>query len=422
MGARSPVVAALLVGMILEGCSADAGGGGSPAVRDSAGIRIVETGPGAVPTPWSAEEVVSIGSMDGPPETTFNRVGDLAVGPDGGVYVLDAGDQVVKAYDPRGAFLFEVGGQGDGPSEFRGASRLIVQDGGFAVFDYRAPKVARFAWDGTFDGSTRTEFSVFEYGFPEEWVEVPGGAVVVLGTGCSMPPPEDRRPKWKLLTLGPDGSVRDTVALRDRHDLLAIYGERFCTSVPALGGPRNSLALRADGTAAFGDGAAYEVAVFNLTADTARRYGGGTLPTPVRLIRRNVEPSRITEQEIETYRTRWTTSPEGRPPPDRDRLEAFETAWDSVGFPRARPYFDALLWDDQGRLWVGRVAPEEAELRTWDVFSEEGELLGAVELPAELRVMAVVSGIVWGIRQDDLGVMYVKGYRVEEASVDPASG
>ncbi|HZD04977.1 MAG TPA: 6-bladed beta-propeller, partial [Longimicrobiales bacterium] len=199
---RRPVVVALLAGMTLEACSAEADGGRPPVVRDSAGIGIVETGAGAVPTAWSAEEVVSIGSMDGSSETTFNRIGDLAVGPDGRIYVLDAGDHVVKAYDRGGTFLFQVGGEGDGPSEFRGASLIVVGDDGFAVFDYRAPKLARFGWDGEFEGSARTEFSVFEYGFPEEWVDVPGGAAVVLGTGCSMPPPEDRRPRWKLLTLG----------------------------------------------------------------------------------------------------------------------------------------------------------------------------------------------------------------------------
>ncbi|HZD04847.1 MAG TPA: hypothetical protein VE173_08010, partial [Longimicrobiales bacterium] len=201
--------------------------------------------------------------------------------------------------------------------------------------------------------------------------------------------------------------------LRNRHDLLAIYGEHFCTSIPALAGPRNSVAIRRDGSAAFGDGLTYEIALFDLTADTARHYDG-TLPAPARLIRRRTTPSPVSDEEIETYRTRWTTSPEGRPPPDRDRLEAFEAAWDSVGFPEIRPYFDALLWDDEGRLWVGRVHPEDAQLRTWDVFSEEGDLLGAVELPAELRVTAVAKGVVWGIQRDELEVMYVKGYRVDE--------
>lgn len=410
---------ALVVGGLSGACGEALPGEGSVAARDSAGIRIVEIGAEAAPERWTARERVSIGSLDGTPETTFNRIVDLEVGPTGHVYVLDAGDNVVRAYDGEGGFLFQVGGEGDGPSEFRGAAQLVARDDGFAVFDYRGPKLARFGWNGEFLGTTRSGLTVFEYGFPEDWVDVAGGSVVVLGTGCSLPAPDDRRPMWKLLTLGPEASIRDTVALRPRQELMAIYGESFCTSTPRPGGPRNSIAVRPDGTAAFGDGEDYEVAILRLTADTTRSWDG-TLPTPVRLIRRRADPLRLSREAIDAHRETYTTSPEGEPV-DRDRLRAFEAAWDSLGFPDRHPFFDALRWDDEGRLWVGRVGPEDAPSRTWEVFSEEGELLGATELPVGLTVRAIAGDVVWGVLRDELDVMYVKGYEVAGLSESPGA-
>src|SRR5690606_23485426 len=78
---------------LAAGCAADRPGGAvGSAVRDSAGIRIVESrGAGAwsAEAAWTAAEAVSIGVVDGPEEYTFGRITDVAALPDGSVAVLD---------------------------------------------------------------------------------------------------------------------------------------------------------------------------------------------------------------------------------------------------------------------------------------------------------------------------------------------
>lgn len=414
------LVSFLLVGSLVgSGC-----GRGTPApgteeaVRDSAGIRIVQSA-GEAPETWTVADTVSIGRVEGASDYTFNSVADVSLGPDGRVYVLDAGDNVVKVYAANGTYVSKLGGPGDGPQEFRRAARLIWAGDTLEVFDYRAPKLVAFA-DGRFVGTQRVALTVFQYGFPSVWSRIPHGWVAVFGTGCSMPRPEDLRPKWKMLVLDSAAAVRDTVTIRTNRSELAIYGQQFCSSTDALGEPRNSLAVRPDGLAAFGDGSTYQIALFRLRADRPGGYHG-TMPLPELLIRREKQALPLSKERIATYKKLHMTRPDGKPL-GRDNLDALNAAWDTVGFPAQYPYFDALVWDHQHRLWVGETPAEKATSQPWAVFDDQGKLLADVQLPLGVSVKAIANGSVWGTMRDSLGVTYVKGYRIEPRSPSETSG
>lgn len=85
-----------------------------------------------------ARTTLAIGdNREGP--TSFSRVRDVAVTPEGDVLVLDEGAQEVRVFDSDGRFVQRIGGIGDGPTEFRyangiellGDRRLIVSSRGF---------------------------------------------------------------------------------------------------------------------------------------------------------------------------------------------------------------------------------------------------------------------------------------------------
>jgi DNA-binding beta-propeller fold protein YncE len=44
---------------------------------------------------------------------------DVAIGPDGNVYVTDTGNKRIQVFDPNGRFLRAIGGEGSGPGQFR---------------------------------------------------------------------------------------------------------------------------------------------------------------------------------------------------------------------------------------------------------------------------------------------------------------
>ncbi|MDH5761258.1 MAG: hypothetical protein OEZ65_16970 [Gemmatimonadota bacterium] len=383
--------------------------------RDSAGVAIRE-----YPADPHLEdlarlrgaEIVSIGAVEGGEAETFNRIGDLASDSRGRIHVLDAGDQIVDVYDPDGEWILRYGGRGAGPAEFQGASLLIPLSDSMGVYDYRNQKVALFGTDGSLLVTRRWELPIFEFGFPSDLAGIPGGLAAEFKTGCSMPPPEDRRATWKLLTLGPDGAVRDTVMRRFRGDLIPLYGEQFCSVIPALAGSGYEIAVRPDGTVAFASEQEYEVHLFRLSAYGDEQYEG-SFPPSDRIVRRALDRVAITGIQIEEYRDRYLVTPEGDPI-DRDLMEAIEQALDSTDLPEGYPHIETLLWDQTGRLWVGRSVAGDISDRTWDIYNDEGNLEAEVVLPANLENVLVTGDMVWGTTRDDLGVMYVKGFRIEE--------
>lgn len=416
----SPWKYGLLVGAVLLAVACESDATSSEAVsRDSAGIAIREYPDVAAEGVASlrAIETVSIGAVEGDEHETFNRISDIAAGPDGRLHVLDGGDQVVDVYDPDGTWILRYGGKGEGPAEFQRASLLVPLGDSIAVYDYRTRKLALFDGDGSLRGTRRWELPLSRFGFLSMLAPVEGGFIGLFDTGCTMPPPEDRRPAWKLLALAPDGAVRDTVALLFPGDLLAIYGERFCTGIPALGGAGYDVAIREDGTAAFTAERTYEVLFFPLTADEDH---DGTLPAPTRILRRQVEPKPVSSADVEEYRDRWLTVSEERRLDD-DHVSAIRRAMDSTTVPVNYPEIDDLLWEDDDRLWVGRTLISDAADRRWDVYDGEGRLVAEAVLPANLDDVLVRDGMAWGTIRDELGVMYVKGYRLEDArpAADP---
>ena len=94
-------------------------------VWDSAGVLITESSSPqwAVGTPWtlSPEPEVVIGRVEGDERYLLSRVHGARRFTDGRIAILDLGSSRVRVYDAEGAHLFDVGGRGDGPSEFSSA-------------------------------------------------------------------------------------------------------------------------------------------------------------------------------------------------------------------------------------------------------------------------------------------------------------
>jgi len=394
------------------GCRTEPSQVDESSVRDSSGIQIVSN-PGADAggrfVQWTASEEVSIGEVDGSEDYTFHRIREVSLGPTGRVFVLDGGDQVIKVYDQAGLFSHSVGREGEGPGEFLAASSVFWLGDTLSVFDYRLSRFSHFSVGGDLLGSTVSSLNISEFGLPADWHPIPRGFAVGFGGGCRLPAPEDRRPYWKVLTTDREGSVKDTLTIGVAENVLAIYGDNFCTAALHLGSPGHQLAILPSGVSAYGDGGEYEISLYRLAHESVR-----VPPAPFRIIRRDLQPVPVSSTEISEYKAGFEVSPDGSRVP-REMMEAYEAAWDTLGFRAQHPHFDELLWDNQGRLWVGRAPSTERQEKVWDVFNGEGLLVGEATLPGGLRVEAVWGEMVWGMMEDDLGLTYVKGFRLFEA-------
>ena len=97
----------LLLVMILPACGTDraTADNPAPAIRDSAGVQIVEyAGLPLSATQWNVSDTpdVVIGTEDGDTTTVFGRVSGLAEGSNGVILVADGRAQEVRAFNPDG--------------------------------------------------------------------------------------------------------------------------------------------------------------------------------------------------------------------------------------------------------------------------------------------------------------------------------
>ncbi|HWV57999.1 MAG TPA: hypothetical protein VNZ57_11165 [Longimicrobiales bacterium] len=110
--------------------------------------------PGAATTGTLVPDL-SIGVLDGPGEYIFGQVSDVALCPEGSIYVLDGQAGTVRKYDPDGRHVRDIGRLGRGPGEFGRPLFIAVHPDGLLFVADRtaylwADRLHVFASDGEF--------------------------------------------------------------------------------------------------------------------------------------------------------------------------------------------------------------------------------------------------------------------------------
>ncbi|UCG87517.1 MAG: hypothetical protein JSW71_02940 [Gemmatimonadota bacterium] len=94
-----------------------------------------------------------------------------------------------------------------------------------------------------------------------------------------------------------------------------------------------------------------------------------------------------------------------------DRRDARER-YDEMPVAEMMPAYAELEVDDVGNLWVRNYDPDSDLSQTWTVFDPDGQMLGAVRMPADLRVTHIGVDFVLGVWRDDLDVEHVRLYEL----------
>lgn len=87
-----------------------------------------------------------------PPDLFFESRGDIAVAPDGSVFVSNTTRHTIYKFDPAGRFVKRFGRKGQGPGDLTFPGRLSVLDGRYLVVGEYATnqRLSLFDLDGTF--------------------------------------------------------------------------------------------------------------------------------------------------------------------------------------------------------------------------------------------------------------------------------
>ncbi len=281
----------------------------------------------------------SPGELDTPMQALLTPGGDVVVG--------DWRTPSVTRYDAHGRFVRNIGRLGEGPGEYR-LPELAVDHDTLIIDDPRLNRVMLM----TPDGRMLRQF--------------PGPAG---GSGINVPPMVDGTGRiavgayrgyvqWALVdhtgrqldSLRPPSGPPNTEWTFKTNGGVASY------RIPFSG--LAAMTLLRNGSVAWGSGDSYSLCIGRDPADTTLIFG-----------RRDVSPLPI---------------------PDRLRDSMFHLMVDHFSelrgtasesdVPKAYPLWSAIQQDGNGNIWVARDGPPTGPAR-FDVFSEQGVLLGSVVAP-----------------------------------------
>jgi hypothetical protein len=404
---RETAVMAVAAVALAAACGRGHDGAANAIVRDSAGVRIVESrGPA-----WdegqgwhlSPEPVVSIGAVDAEPEYQLFGVRTVTRLSDGTIVIANSGSQEIRWYDPSGRFLRSAGGKGAGPGEFTGLGWLAVLPGDSVVaFDGQLLRLSLFTPDGRFtrsappqaEGKPGMDHPVF-------MASMGDGSLLAFGRvleleGMSEGP---LRVPMVLYRFSVDGELLDSlgayygwqtrvVIRRSGQSVAMTIGNRpfgFNTTVTAWGDRY-----------VVGTPTSYELTVHRLD---------GSLLAIVRLLRDNAA---VTAADIEAYKTLVLENIE-----DENERRARRKELDDYDYPAQAPAFGSgILADTQGDLWIPEFSVRIDEGRAWQVFGPDYRLLGTVRTPARFTPRYVDDDMVLGVWRDEVDVEYVRGYEL----------
>lgn len=376
-------------------CGSERAGNPATTIRDSAGVRIVTSGARGRWTNgsgWRLVQDLRIGELEGAPEYTFNQIAAVAVTSGDTIFVLDRGDKTIKAYDPGGRFVRQFGREGEGPGEFREPSEIVALRDTLLVYDWRLGRFTFLTRDGRVVSTSRVPPT-------GRGLHVLDDATLVLGFSGGYSArlrPEIEGQFW-LVRLDRAGAVRDTLFTGVDVDAIVYRTEQGMTvlSAPFGRGPHWDAG---SGRVVFGRGEHYVIDQYRFAP--AQRLAMS--------VRRTAPPLEATEADRAAYRR-----PYEDPSFPGEVRKHYATMLRSVTYPPTWPAYEDLRLDASGRLWALLPAHAADSIAAWDIFASEGDYLGAVTLPGDIRVRVIVEDAVYGIARDELGVQSVVRYRIE---------
>ena len=384
--------------LCFSSCIGPSSGDGGPAVTDSAGVQIVlNKGPvWEVGGEWKVSSVpqVQIGVREGDPAYQFVRVWEAKRLPDGRFIAGDDVARKLRVFDSAGQHLRTIGGDGEGPGEFRALWGVGAYRGdSIYAFDYVLGRTSIFDPSGVFARAVGKPIPVIY------WM----GGVFGDGSLCFQNPGEGRLQlppglHWDsaaVLAVSPDGATVDTLGFFPNRQVLIETNGRQAMYHFVDGAKGN----------AWGNGFFWatsdkdEVRFFNRAGELER------------IVRRGRERQPVTEELKEQYKAGYLDYV-GK----EQGMEAVSRSapmLDAAVYAEEVPFFGAVLLDPVGYLWVQDYSTPFFLNRTWSVFDPSGQWLGEVQMPSGLRVTDIGEAYVLGVTMDDVGVQYLPSFRLD---------
>lgn len=355
------------------------------------------------PTP-----LIEIGQATGGDAYLFQSVQSAHFLPDGRVVVADAGQHVIRIFEPDGTIWAEFGGKGQGPREFKDIEGTwLTPDGRIAVWDAGNRRITTYRRDGTLRSSERVKIGgnkrlgrgnleVFLGAFSD------GDALLGLLRLGSRPGTQGVVPDPLVMgRFGLDGRLRKVVG--------ELSGMRRLAGRPIPFSPVPLVAVSGD--------TIYEADAYGAKL-TVRNGEGSRLGTIV-LQRREMSADGVwssLEAELRRRSSRLPIYKRFLRNLKRDRVPR------NGQFPQLAD----LVVDDRGFLWVKLYEPPDDSIwlrekgalwpapgGEWRIVRPDGRIVATVRMPPNVRPLEIRGDRILGLATTRLGVERIVVHRIE---------
>ena len=378
------------------------GGADNPANRVSTTVDtvdgVIRTHNAGTPPELQLVRVASIGpesmTETGSPDE-FGNVYDVALGPDGTVFVADAANREVRVFGVDGAHRRTFGREGEGPGEFGRLYSVAWLGGRLLALDSQQGRISEFSIEGEFLGQRRIRgglsggpgwVRLYRVGAEEAYhvtlaeASVPGRWWEFIGVDSGGETGDT------LLQIAGPGAASIVCEHGDRISFFEIPFGRKLVQRPGPGGLMYSALTDDD----------YRIAVTNADDDT------------VRIIERALPGEPVFDDEWAERNSRYRAL--------RDTFPLMRCDPASPPRPDAKPFIEEIDIAYDGTLWVEVV--REAGNR-WEVFDAQGRLLAHMPAPTDRRYVlppAIGTDHVLTVRRGDFDLDYVDVWRIERGN------
>lgn len=354
---------------------------------------------------WTATPRVRAGAMDGP--GSLGSVFKVKMGRRGEILVAQPTVPTISVFDSTGRFLRDVGRAGGGPGEFGVLGALGWTGDTLWVMDVSQNRLHLFDRGLAF-ARTITPFITDP---PPETMRILPGPLLADGSILAIPMMAEPADSHPLILLHEDGSRRrslpplayrgHTILVRGSGGPIGNVTNPWSDSplwTPAADG--SSIIIVKRPVATHEDEGRLRIIRLGLDGDTLLNREFVYPPRPLRKAEVDSTYRQIAERLARNPRLGSTAA----------QVEGDVRA--SIPAPRYYPPVTELIAGDDGTIWLRREAPAQGH-EEWQVFSEQGEVLGRIRLPEELQVHGADLERVWGVTRNELDVSFVEVYGIE---------
>lgn len=353
---------------------------------------------------WSVDPMptVQIGVEGGDRAYELSRVKRAVRLRDSSIVLAHNSSHSLRFFDPSGQFLFDAGGDGEGPGEFRHLDHLWILPGDtLVVADNSIHRIVYYSAQGQYLKQVTLDLSAETQHLPMPFAPFPGGGFLAYhGERGSGFQDAGKLIEGNLIItrFSPQGSLVQEIArlpLPDSYGLLVGNSIDF-PEVPFAGAWPSVMPGPDCVFMGTGKEALVEVVDSSGTHDRNlrwTRYGRAVT-------------SEVVAQYKSEYRRFFDSD---------DKANIYARYLDEIGFPDRMPVYEAILVDEGGNLWVREYAPFwEFSDGDWQVFNPDGEWLGTVSAPPRVRIDQVGDDFVVGVQYDELNVERVHLYHLNK--------